>query len=222
MNRRMFGATTLAAAAFAGLAATYGGWATVTVENLPDQLIAGQPYNMTFSIRQHGERLIENLSPRIELGSGKQELVARAVATNRPGYYTATINVPSSGEWRATIQTSFGKSHLDLLPMTAVAAGARPVAYTDVERGHRLFVAKGCAACHTHARVDDSGTYEVGPNLSARRFPAAYLRQFLANPSIKPSTSELRMPNLNLQAKEIAALSAFLNAEGPARTAAAK
>ena len=52
--QRRFGVVTVVAAALLSLAASFGGWAVLTVENLPDQLIAGKPYNLTFSIRQHG------------------------------------------------------------------------------------------------------------------------------------------------------------------------
>jgi cytochrome c553 len=223
MNRK-FGYATIAVAALCGVAAYYGGWATVTVENLPEQLIAGQPYNMTFSIRQHGDNLLTDLSPRVELSSGGSDLMARAVATNTPGYYTATLNVPKSGEWNATVQTGFGKSHLKLLPIEAVNAGGRKAAtsWSQPERGHRMFVAKGCVACHQHAKVDGSGHYQVGPDLTDKRFPADYLQKFLADPSIKPRTAKTsKMPDLNLKDSEISALIAFINADQPSRTAAA-
>ena len=222
MNRNT-GLATIAIALLSGVAAYYGGWAIVTVENLPDQLVAGQPYNMTFSIRQHGEELLTDLSPYVELRSGKSEMVARAVATNRAGYYTATLNVPKAGEWNATIETSFGKSKLKLLPIAAVATGSRTVAaFSPPERGHRLFVAKGCLACHQHARVEGSGYYKVGPDLTDKKFAADYLKQFLADPSIKPRTTEARMPKLNLEPAEIGALVAFINSEASRRTASVK
>jgi cytochrome c551/c552 len=223
MNRT-FGFATIAVAAVCGIAAYYGGWATVTVENLPDQLIAGQPYNMTFSIRQHGDNLLDDLTPRVELSSNGTDLTARAVPTNKSGFYTATLNVPKSGEWAATIQTSFGKSHLKLLPIEAVNAGARKaVSWSQPERGHRLFVAKGCVACHQHAKVDGSGHYKVGPELTDKRFAGDYLAKFLADPSIKPRTPNTpRMPDLDLDASEIAALVAFINTDNAKRTAAAE
>ena len=223
MNRK-FGFATIAITAVCGVAAYYGGWATVTVENLPEQLIAGQPYNMTFSVRQHGRDFLDDLTPRVELSSAGTDVVARAVPTNKRGYYTASLNVPKSGEWAATIHTSFGKSNLKLMPIDAVNAGARTVvSWSQPERGQRLFVAKGCVTCHQHAQVEGSGYINVGPNLSERRFPADYLKQFLADPSIKPpAPNKSPMPNLNLEPAEIGALVAFINAEQSKRTAAAE
>lgn len=208
------GIATVLVAAFLGIAAHYGGWAVTTVENLPDQLVAGTPYNLTFAVRQHGVEPLTDLSPYVELKSGRHELVARAVPTNKPGFYTATLNVPAAGEWSATIQTSFGRSHIKLLPIVAVARGAQAaVSYTQPQRGQRLFAAKGCVVCHQHAQVDGAGMIDFGPDLTEKRFNRGYLQQFLADPSIKPPAGNKRMPNMNLNEREIAALVAFINGE---------
>lgn len=203
-----------------GLAAYYGGWAVVTVENLPDQLVVGTPYQLTFSVRQHGRELLRDLTPTVQLRSGRRHLSVRAVATDRAGYYTAALNVPAEGEWEATIVSSFRESRLKLMPLPAVARGRSARQLTLADRGHRLFVAKGCTACHVHARVEGSGAYNTGPELTALRFAPDYLRAFLADPAIKPPTRESRMPNLNLNAAEIAALTAFMNGESGVRAAA--
>ena len=218
MSRNMKIAAVLIAAS-ASVGAWYGGWAVVTVENLPDQVVAGTPYNLTFSVRQHGDDLLTDLTPTLDVKSGGGEQKVRAVATNKPGYYTATLNAPQAGELNVDIQTNFGKSHLKLMPIAAVAPGARHVSYSETERGQRLFVAKGCVICHQHAKIADSGPYNVGPNLTDRRFAKEYLAQFLADPSIKPPTAKTRMPKLNLSATEIGALSAFINSDAPVRTA---
>ncbi len=217
---RKYGIATAVVTLFVGVAAYYGGWAVTTVENLPDQLVAGAPYNLTFSIRQHGVELLDDLDPYVELKSGKRELVARAVKTNKRGYYTATLNVPNAGDWAATIQTGFGKSHVKLMPIAAVGPGAQVAAnYTQPQRGHRLFAAKGCVVCHQHAEVDGAGQVDFGPDLTGKRFNAGYLRQFLNDPAIKPPTSNKRMPKVSLSEREIASLVAFINGEGGARAA---
>ena len=200
-----------------GFAAFMGGWASITVENLPDYLVAGRPTNVTFSVRQHGFTLLSKLSPSIEATNGSDEVRARAVATNREGYYTATVNVPSAGDWSLNIRSSFGNSDVKLLPIRAYAAGVRPaVAMSQPDLGKRLFVAKGCVTCHTHAAVG-SGRVEVGPNLTDNRLPAEYLRRFLADPSVKTNwRSDARMPNLNLKPAEIKALIAFVTGHNSA------
>jgi cytochrome c553 len=218
----LFGALALALATPL-IAAWAGGWATVSVENLPDYIVAGQPTNLTFSVRQHGDNYLSDLSPTIVATSGKDEFVARAVETNRPGFYTVTLRPQQAGDWTITINSGFGKSKLTLMPMAAVANSARPVSFSTEERGHRLFAAKSCVTCHVHARVPGSGYFEnVAPDLSERRFPAEYLEQYLANPAMKPATpGKMRMPNPKLTAGEIASLVAFINANQPANRVSA-
>ena len=214
MKRRAIGVGIIVLAAFSGVAAHYGGWATITVENLPDQLTAAQPYNLTFAVRAHGDDLVEDLSPRVEARSGRERFTARAVQTNLPGYYTATITPPKPGDWTLDIQSGFGKSHVELLPIAVLGAHERrTVSFSAPEHGQRLFVAKGCLACHEHAQVNNSGTYKIGPVLTETRLPADYLARFLADPSIKPATGDMRMPDLKLKPAEINALIAFLNAQ---------
>ena len=225
MSRKTLYAALSLALAAPLIAAYAGGWATVSVENLPDYIVAGQPTNLTFSVRQHGDNYLSDLSPSIVATSGKDEFQARAVETNKPGFYTVTLRPPQAGDWTVTINSGFGKSRLKLLPIAAVASNARPVVHSTEERGIRLFAAKSCVTCHVHARVADSGYFDdVAPDLSNRRFPAEYLERFLANPSIKPATaSRMRMPNPNLTPAEIASLVAFINSNQPAaKVSAAK
>src|SRR5512144_1922822 len=46
-------------------ALNYGGWAVITVENLPDQVVTGQPVTLDFTVRQHGHTLLSNLDARV-------------------------------------------------------------------------------------------------------------------------------------------------------------
>src|SRR5205823_14195680 len=53
----------------AGLGATsrhLGGWAVVTVDDLPDYVVVGQPVRLSFVVRQHGMRPLDGLRPRVE------------------------------------------------------------------------------------------------------------------------------------------------------------
>jgi cytochrome c oxidase subunit II len=86
--------------------------------------------------------------------------------------------------------------------------------FLAVERGRTLFLAKGCATCHSHVSVSNEAvSFDVGPNLSVSRADPAFLRRWLADPqSVRPNT---RMPNLQLKPDEIDALIAFLSADPP-------
>jgi len=197
------------------LLGAYGGWAAITVEDLPDYGVARQAMNLTFTVRQHGVEKLKNLEPRVEARAGG---AATAAAVAQPGKgegeYTARLVLPQAGEWTITIHSGFGNSRVTLVPMQVIEPTApAPAALVAGERGRRLFVAKGCVTCHLHREVRGSGTVAMGPELTTRRLAPEYLQRFLADPSITGSSN--RMPNLNLKQAEIAALIAFLTkAEG--------
>ena len=190
-----------------------GGWAAISVRDLPDHAVAGKPLTLTFSVLQHGVEPLGGLNARIEATGGVASAAATAKATpgSKVGEYTATLTLPEPGEWTITIHSGFGNSRVRLLPLTVIAPGTRPAVLAAGEQGRRLFVAKGCITCHVHPEARGTQSLSVGPDLTDRRFAADYLSQFLANPAIRQSPSGNRMPNLNLKAAEIAALVAFIN-----------
>jgi hypothetical protein len=188
------------------IAAYAGGWAAITLEDLPDYVVAQQPLNLTFTVRQHGVTRLNGLKPRVDATAGRLEATVAAAAGPEAGQYTATLTLPQAGDWTITIHSGFHSSSTTLMPLKVIEPGSRPPrALPAAERGRRLFVAKGCATCHLAG---------VGPELTGRRYPAEYLGQFLANPAIAPRRSRAaEMPNLNLKPPEIAALVAFINTE---------
>lgn len=213
MKRRFPRLVLPAVAALAALGAAWGGWATITVESLPDYAAARRPLTLTFTVRQHGTTPVRHLEPSVSARGVGPELRAVAHETGTAGQYTATLNLPEPGEWTLTIHSGFGPSKVALLPIPVVApGGAPPRALAASERGRRLFVAKGCLTCHVHRDVAGSGMEAAGPELSEARLAAEWVARFLADPSIgtpTPGTS-LRMPNFGLADGEIAALTAFL------------
>jgi cytochrome c553 len=204
------------AAALAALAAHVGGWATITLEDLPEHAVAGQPVTLTYTVRQHGVELMSGLDGRVEARSGRLTARAPAAPGDSRGRYVAGVTFPQPGSWTVTIHSGFGRSSVTLLPLRVIAAGApAPLAVPAAERGRQLFVAKGCQSCHLHGDVAGSGTAPVGPELTGRRFAAEYLQRFLADPSIRrPARGTGKgMPDLDLDDREIAALAAFINTE---------
>jgi hypothetical protein len=198
------------------LAAAYGGWVTVTLEDLPDYFVALQPVDLAFTVRQHGHTRLTGLKPSLEARSGDKVVTAKASPQNEDGRYAARLTLPAAGEWIVTINSDFGPSRVTLLPLMALEQGKRPsAALAQTERGRRLFVAKGCVTCHVHDAVGKQNEFapgQIGPNLTERRFPAEYLGQFLADPSIvRPRRGSLGMPKLDLKPTEIVALTAFIN-----------
>ena len=192
------------------LIAAYGGWAAITVEDLPDYGVVRQPLNLTFTVRQHGVTKLSNLEPRVEARGVGTNAAAVAMPGKEAGQYTARLVLPQAGEWTITIHSGFGPSKVTLVPMQVIEPTAQaPAALAAADRGRRLFVAKGCLSCHMHGDVSGSGVVAVGPDLTSRRLAPESLQRFLADPSMIGSAN--RMPNLNLKQPEIAALIAFLN-----------
>jgi cytochrome c553 len=218
MNRRILAATLTLIGATALSAYAFGGWAVITVDELPDHLTAGTPTQLSFMVRQHGVEPLTDLKPWIEAKSGGMvggtSIRADAKPTGKRGQYIATVTVPKSGEWKLTINSGFGPSNLALLPMQAGDGKTAVAAISQSQRGKNLYVAKGCVTCHENSSVETAKgvASDVGPNLTEKKFDAAYLAMWLENPKIKPPTSPGKeMPNLGLTKTEIAAISMFIN-----------
>ncbi len=201
-----------AVAAFVAVTVHAGGWATITVADLPDHFVAGQSVNLSFTIRQHGVKLMDDLTPSLEAVNGLVK--TSATITKEGAKYHARLILPKSGEWTITIKSSFGPNDVTLLPMQAVAANiaAKPIAET--ERGRRLYVAKGCLQCHKNDNAGVNGRFPWATDLTNKHYRDAYLTQVLTDPekALALTKNSQQMPNLNLKPNEVAALTAFINA----------
>jgi mono/diheme cytochrome c family protein len=203
----------LGAAGLLGATLHAGGWALVTLDTVPDLLVAGTPTSISFMVRQHGIHPVDGLSPVVEATSGTRLIKADAVPTGRTGQYSASLTLDRPGDWTIGVRSGFGTSRLTLLPLAVVAPGEHPVAPSPVERGRLLFVGKGCVTCHRNDLRTDTTQAYVGPDLVPGKYQAEYLARALANPAIiapRPD-SAFRMPNLGLSAAEIESLVAYLN-----------
>src|SRR5687767_9424450 len=190
-----------------------GGWAVITVADLPQQIVVGEPATFDYAVRQHGNRLMPGLQGHVTARSGSRT-VTGTVSAKDPGHYAAALTLPAPGEWAITIESGFTVS-VTLLPIKAVARSTAPVTVSLVERGQQLFVAKGCMTCHVHRDVKPQLSVPVGADLSDKRYSDVLLAKLLADPSILPPSSTygpFAMPDLQLRQPEIAALVAFINA----------
>ena len=77
----LLGVAVLPVAAF-----SFGGWAVVTVDDLPDSIVAGKPVSLSFAVRQHGRTLLPNLSPQVtaKAKGSEVQVAARPVLAHWP------------------------------------------------------------------------------------------------------------------------------------------
>ncbi len=86
-----------------------GGWAVVTLDQLPPQVVAGQPIPVGFMVRQHGRTLLNGLSPKITAtrADAYESFTVVAIQQGAVGHYAATLTFPNAGTWNWTIN-AFG------------------------------------------------------------------------------------------------------------------
>jgi hypothetical protein len=198
-------------------AASAGGWAVITVDDLPEYLMTGKPVTLTFTVRQHGITRLDGLKPGVRATAyGRPDVRAAAAPIGRIGDYAATLTFGLAGAWTIRIDSGFNANETTLLPIHVIDAGSLPPPpLSPAARGGHLFVAKGCVGCHRQKPIAPQALISAGPDPTSERFPPDRLRAFLADPrktlkgSARPQYGQ--MPNLDLEASEIDALVAFIN-----------
>ena len=151
--KHVLGVLALSGLLIAATPESYGGWATVTLLEVPEYLEVGTPTTLSFKIRQHGQTVLWDREPTLILGDAG--LLSRIFKQNRVraqkgeawGVYEATITPETPGELAITIDTDLFGWRVDLLPFRVVARESGAVVLSDAERGRQLFVAKGCVSC---------------------------------------------------------------------------
>ena len=206
-------------------AAFAGGWSVITVKNLPEYLVAGKPTTLTFLVRQHGVTLSDGTTTMVTATDGNGR-TAKALAkpTGNRGEYSTDLSLPEPGTWTIEVDSDLGV--VTWRPINVIRPNETlPAALPPAVRGEHLFVAKGCLTCHVNKEIAGRNLLPAGPELTGKKFPADYLKRFLADPAQARGTSAEKrdsMPNLNLSKDEIESLTAFINRERPTTVAKAR
>ena len=101
-----------------------GGWAVVTLDDLPQSIMAGQAIDIGFTVRQHGRTLRDDLMPMIQFdrADGQDAFTATAQGVGGPGHYAAQVTFPSAGTWNWIVDTEqFGMISQELPSLTIIA-----------------------------------------------------------------------------------------------------
>ena len=72
-----------------------GGWAVITLDEIPVDIVAGEPITIGFTVMQHGQTPMNDLAPTITANLDKdQEFTVTAEHDGKPGHYTAALTFP--------------------------------------------------------------------------------------------------------------------------------
>lgn len=84
-----------------------GGWATVTLSELPAEVVAERPFTVEFSVRGHGQTLVAGLDSAVTAVHETNGTHVNVPAEDgaEEGFYTATLTLPEAGEWHWEIST---------------------------------------------------------------------------------------------------------------------
>ncbi|HEV2126238.1 MAG TPA: hypothetical protein VGW38_26075 [Chloroflexota bacterium] len=93
----------------AAVPAAAGGWAVTALDRLPTEIRAGEPYQIGYTILQHGQTPFSSRDTgvRIRTSSG-EEHVFQARREGAPGHYVAEVAFPEAGTWTWEITHEFG------------------------------------------------------------------------------------------------------------------
>jgi hypothetical protein len=72
-----------------------GGWAVITLDELPTGVVADEPLTIGFTVLQHGKTPMDGLNPTVTANLYKDEFfTVNAEPDGKPGHYTATLTFP--------------------------------------------------------------------------------------------------------------------------------
>ncbi|MGZ9164561.1 MAG: c-type cytochrome [Anaerolineales bacterium] len=102
-----------------------GGWAVITLDELPSNIVAGEPLTIGFTVLQHGRTPMTDLEPTITARSPSSEkTVFNAAPEGKPGHYVARITFPKKGTWEWSIQAFSMDQPMPVLTVAARGAAS--------------------------------------------------------------------------------------------------
>lgn len=110
-----------------------GGWAVITLDELPKNVAAGEEITVGFVVLQHGKEPMTGLTPSITANLNKDETFKVTAQEDKPGHYTATLTFPKEGEWNWTIEAFSMQQKMPMLNVSApsVAVVSEPESVTE-------------------------------------------------------------------------------------------
>ena len=99
-----------------------GGWAVATLDEIPAGVTAGQPFTVSFTMRQHGVQPANwgTVPLTFTHTESRQTVVVTAEAEGGSGYYTVAVTLPEAGTWEWLL----GEGLVQPMPSVRVQAPA--------------------------------------------------------------------------------------------------
>lgn len=123
MRRTILVAAIALVVVLAAGAAVAGGWAVTTIDEAPAQFDAGEPYDVRYTILQHGETPADVESTSLIFRRDGVTLEFEAAPTEVLGTYVARVELPEAGMWAWEVsQGWFGIQDLGSIDVASQAA----------------------------------------------------------------------------------------------------
>jgi hypothetical protein len=116
-----------------------GGWAVISLDGMPGEIRAGEPWTVGFTVLQHGQTPVHKLDagyngaliePMLTAQNTASNERVRAVATptEEVGHFVVEVTFPSEGEWEWTIHPNplMGETQFEPLNVLPAVASSAP------------------------------------------------------------------------------------------------
>lgn len=123
----------LALALALAIPALAGGWAVITLDELPTSVVAGEPFTVGFTVLQHGRTPMADLDPVIIARSGDEKVTVFVKEEGKPGHYAVDMTLPYEGEWEWTIQAFTMEQMMPVLSVAAPAVASASASEAKVQ-----------------------------------------------------------------------------------------
>jgi hypothetical protein len=118
--RRVTLAALAATTILAGLAQA-GGRARVEVSREPDQVKAGEAFEIAITVVPETWNRRRNIEPLVTAMRGEERVVTAAIAEKRANRYWARLALPEPGEWTIRVDSRFCETVMKPVGILAVA-----------------------------------------------------------------------------------------------------
>jgi cytochrome c2 len=104
---------------------------------LPGQVIAGQPLEIGFMVRQHGVTPLNGLTPTVhaQLAGVEKTLSFEAKQKGETGHYVARLLLPDVGKWQWSIEAFTGNQPMPALTVVSSLPAVEGAAETPLSTG---------------------------------------------------------------------------------------